>query len=326
MPLHAHFPEPPSPAVWAALTPQLDATIRLTSGPEVPNDIDLLISDDLKREHLIASHALRAVIIPYTGIAPGVRQLMLEFPHIALHNCGWPSTSTAEGMVALMLAAAKYLIPSDRALRDHDWRVRYLQPTPSLLLADKTALILGYGDIGQKVARVCIALGMTVLAVRRNAHAPSPNALPVEIHALTELHRVLPRASVLLIALPLTPETKGLIGAPELALLQRPAVLVNVGRGPIVDEAALYHALCDGTLHAAGLDVWYTYPTDEASRAHTPPSQYPFHELSNVVLSPHRTGNSRENVQLQAAELALLLNAAARGDPMPNRVDVQAGY
>jgi phosphoglycerate dehydrogenase-like enzyme len=103
-------------------------------------------------------------------------------------------------------------------------------------------------------------------------------------------------------------------------------VLVNVGRGPIVDEAALYAALRDGTLYAAGLDVWYNYPADEAARAHTPPSDYPFHELDNVVMSPHRAGSSVETEALRMVHLARLLNAAARGEPMPNRVDLEAGY
>jgi phosphoglycerate dehydrogenase-like enzyme len=103
-------------------------------------------------------------------------------------------------------------------------------------------------------------------------------------------------------------------------------VLVNVARGPIVDEAALYHALCEGSLFAAALDVWYNYPTDEAARSCTPPSTYPFHELDNVVMSPHRAGGSTETELLRIKHLAELLNAAACGEPMPNRVDLQLGY
>jgi phosphoglycerate dehydrogenase-like enzyme len=95
-----------------------------------------------------------------------------------------------------------------------------------------------------------------------------------------------------------------------------------------VDEAALYHALRDGRLHAAGLDVWYHYPApgDEAARAHTPPSAYPFHELDNVVLSPHRAGGSMETDRARMDHLAALLAAAARGEPLPNRVNIQVGY
>jgi phosphoglycerate dehydrogenase-like enzyme len=93
-----------------------------------------------------------------------------------------------------------------------------------------------------------------------------------------------------------------------------------------MDEGALFSALKSGHLAAAGLDVWYQYPEDEASRSHTPPSQYPFHELDNVVLSPHRGGDEIGIDTQRMAELAGLLNAAARGETMSNRVDVNAGY
>ena len=98
------------------------------------------------------------------------------------------------------------------------------------------------------------------------------------------------------------------------------------GSGSIVDEVALYDALRDGTLHAAGLDVWYNYPADKASRAHTPPSAYPFHQLENVVMSPHRASSSTGTEELRTTHLAELLNLAAREEPMPNRVDLLAGY
>jgi len=137
---------------------------------------------------------------------------------------------------------------------------------------------------------------------------------------------LLPRTDALIITAPLTPETKDLIGEQELALLPRGAILVNVGRGLIVDEAALFSALKSGHLAAAGLDVWYQYPTDEASRSNTPPSRWPFHELDNVVMSPHRGGDAIGIDTQRMVELADMLNRAARDEAMPNRVDVAAGY
>jgi phosphoglycerate dehydrogenase-like enzyme len=117
-----------------------------------------------------------------------------------------------------------------------------------------------------------------------------------------------------------------LIGAKELGMLQRPSLLVNIGRGAVVEQKALYEALQTGVLHAAGLDVWYTYPPDEEARTHTPPAEFPFHQLDNVVMSPHRGGMTSETEPLRMRYLAKLLNAAARGEPMPNQVDLQRGY
>jgi phosphoglycerate dehydrogenase-like enzyme len=251
---------------------------------------------------------------------------MLGFPHISVHNLHHNALPVAEHAIALLLAAAKMIIPMDRSLRAHDWTLRY-QPNPSILLDGKTALILGYGVIGRKVAQLCQGLGMKILAIRRQAgQARVESPTGIEEAPPEALSNLLPRANVLIICLPHTLDTTGLIGAQQLALLPPHALLINVGRGPIVDEAALYHALRDGALRAAGLDVWYNYPADKASRSHRPPSAYPFHELDNVVMSPHRAGGSTETEELRMAHLAELLNTAARGEPVPNKVDLEAGY
>jgi phosphoglycerate dehydrogenase-like enzyme len=248
---------------------------------------------------------------------------MLDFPQVAVHNLHHNAVAAAEMAVALMLAASKFIVPNDRALRRHDWTPRYLL-NPAVVLSGQTVLILGYGSIGRRVAAACRGLGMRVIATRRSPSAEHEQGVYPD-HAVAEL---LPQADVLVIALPLTDETEGLIGEEELAMLPARSVLVNVGRGPIVDEASLYAALRDGVVHAAGLDVWYNYPRDEASRSDTPPSDYPFHRLDNVVLSPHRAGGggSVEIERRRMRHLAELLNTALAGREMANRVDVETGY
>jgi len=142
------------------------------------------------------------------------------------------------------------------------------------------------------------------------------------------LHDLLLEADVLAICMPGTDHTEGLIGAPELRRLPHGAILVNVGRASIVDQHALYHALRDEHLHGAGLDVWYHYPPDPDSRTRTLPADVPFHELDNVVLSPHRAGGGSnpdvERMRMQA--LAEMLRLAAQGQPLPNRVSLEEGY
>ena len=287
-------------APLAHLRASLHPEVHLTYGLDLPApaEYEILVAGRPTREHLTASPNLQALVIPWAGLPDSARELMHEFPAIAVHNLHHNAVLVAEMAVALMLSAAKFIIPLDRALRDHDWGPRY-QPNPSVVLEGKTALILGYGAIGQRVAHLCRGLGMQVTATRRNVAASLPDA-PGEVHTPEAMHRLLPQANVLFICLPHTPETRGLIGEAELTLLPAGAILVNVGRGAIVDEAALYHALRDGTLHAAGLDVWYNYPADEASRSHTPPSAYPFHELDNVVMSPHRAGHAERLLNLSS--------------------------
>ena len=328
MELSVHLLQPLDSDLMARLRAELDPNVRLTLGPDpaIPADYHILIAGHPQREHISASPNVRALVVPWSGLPDTTRALMLDLPHITVHNLHHNAAPVTEVVVALMLAAAKSIVPVDRTFRTHDWTPRY-QPNLSVLLEGKCALVLGYGAIGRRVARACRGLGMQVLAIRRNVSAPSGDA-PDEIHPPDALHRLLPRANVLVICLPHTPETDKLIGKRELALLPRSAVLVNVGRGSIVDEAALYRALRDRTLHAAGLDVWYNYPApgDKEARSHTPPSDFPFHELENVVMSPHRAGWSRDTQAQRMVHLAALINAAARGKAIPNKVDVRAGY
>ncbi|MFW5652417.1 MAG: 2-hydroxyacid dehydrogenase [Planctomycetota bacterium] len=306
---------------------------------------DILVSGRPSREHLQQAQKLRALIIPWAGLPTSTRDLLLEFPHLSIHNLHDNAAPTAEMALTLMLAAAKRIIPNDSALRQGDWRPRYAPEDPSIMLEGKTVVVLGFGAIGRRVARMCQGLGMQVVGVRRSSAAPDPQETEVghpatfahhpevpgaEIVTRDALHEVLQRAHALVISVPLTPETEGMIGEHELGLLQPQSVIVNIGRGPIVDQHALYAALTDARhpLAAAGLDVWYNYPADEAARAKTFPAEVPLHELDQVVMSPHRAAivHSAEARKRRMLALADLLNTAASGRPLPNRVDLEAGY
>lgn len=325
--MQVHILEELEPENLAALQAALLPGIELTQGKALPDpaQFEVYVSGRPQREHLLASPALQALVIPYAGLPTPTRKLCEEFPHLAVYNLHHNADSTAEMAVALLMAAARFVVPLDQALRRLDWRPRY-QPNPSLLLHGKTALILGFGQIGQRVGRVCHALGMHVLAVRKHPNQDSHLDYPVQVFGLEALHHLLQQTQALIVTLPGTPETDGLIGEAELRQMPAGGVLVNVGRGPIVEQGALYRALKDHHLRAAGLDVWYHYPANEAERSHTPPADFPFEELDNLVLSPHRGGANSENELLRMQALASLLNAMMQGGPLPRQVDVHAGY
>lgn len=186
-------------------------------------------------------------------------------------------------------------------------------------------MILGYGAIGQRIARACLGLGMHVIAHRKTTAA---NSNQVVVRGPDQLVKSLQEADVLILALPQTDETVGLIGRDELNMIKPRAILVNIARGNLVDEDALYEALSSGRLRSAGIDVWYRYPENPEglpvpeSATCTLPSNRPFHELPNVVLSPHRGGASEEVEIARIRAIAELLNT----HPMPNRVDLGRGY
>jgi phosphoglycerate dehydrogenase-like enzyme len=140
------------------------------------------------------------------------------------------------------------------------------------------------------------------------------------------LKDLLPRAEILILALPLTPDTEGLISKKELDLLPSNAILINISRAVIVDQEALYIALKEKRIYGAGLDVWYNYPRTVEDRSKTSPASYPFHELDNVVMSPHRGGKVDATETMRVEGVAELLNAAAAGKPIPNPVDLKSGY
>ena len=203
--------------------------------------------------------------------------------------------SVAEQTLTLMLAAAKRLIRADRATRAVDWTYRErLEPCE---LNGKTLLVVGFGRIGRRVARLCRAFEMRVLV--HDPFVPAEEIAASGATPVATLEEGLKRAQVLTLHLPKTGEAP-LIGAAELALLPDEAILVNTARGPLVDEAALLAAVESGRLAAAGLDVFEAEP---------PPAETALLAEDRLVLSPHASGLSRESAsRMSVAALRNILD------------------
>jgi phosphoglycerate dehydrogenase-like enzyme len=326
MTLTIYFPTLPMPNTLDELRPLLADGVRLYAAPDQdqPAETDILVTGSPTEEQLGRSPQLRAVIVPFAGVPYPTQELLRRYPHVALHNLHFNAVSTAEMALALLLSAAKHLPELHRRIGQGSWRWND-DTHPTDTFPGKTALILGYGVIGRRLAPICQALGMKVVGVRR--HEPDiAEQEGVALYSVAHLAELLPQADVLICLLPHTRETEGLLGAKELALLPPHCILVNVGRGPVIDEEALYTVLAERRIRSAGIDVWYQYPKNDEERGHTLPSRFPFHELDNVVMTPHRAGWLQSFEKLRVAALAELLNAAAEGRPMPNLVDKDLGY
>lgn len=295
---------------------------------EPSGDVEMLIEGRADRELLARCPRLKWVVVPFAGVPKATIEVVSGFPQVTLHNLHHNAPQTAETAVALLMAAAKQTVPMDQSLRRNDWSPRYT-PERSLLLEGRTCLVLGYGEVGSRVGKIMEASGMRILALRRNPGTGE--------YGMEDLRSLLPQAHVVVIALPLTKETEGLLGRAELDLLPDKAILVNVARAQIVNEQPLFDALKSGKLHSAGLDVWYRYPQEPngavpgyfvipPSATDTPPSAFPFHEIPSVVMSPHR-GGAAEGTELdRVRHLARLIEAAASGLEVPNRVSLELGY
>ncbi len=185
-------------------------------------------------------------------------------------------------------------------------------------LAGRTLAVLGVGRVGAAVARLGKALGMTVLGVKRTVAGSDPGAVGCdELYGPDQLGEVLPRAEFLVIITPHTPATDRLIGAAELAQLPQGAVLINIGRGQVIDEAALIDALRAGRLGGAALDVFENEPL---------PADSPLWDMPNVLVSPHSASTSdRENARLTDLFCDNLRRYIA-GEPLRNVLDLEALY
>jgi D-3-phosphoglycerate dehydrogenase len=193
-------------------------------------------------------------------------------------------------------------------VREQRWGERLNEALPVDLFG-KTALVIGFGRIGTRIARACVALGMSVRVYDPYVAAPAIEAAGCVPER--DLDAALPEADFVTIHCPKTPETVGMFGAQRLARMRRSAFLVNTARGGIVDEAALHAALTTGVIRGAGLDVLEREP---------PAASNPLLDLPNVVLAPHMAGVTVESFDRMAVAVANNLLSALDGKPNMDNV------
>ena len=237
-------------------------------------------------------------------------------PGCSLCNVRGHEQAMAEWVVMAMLALRWDLVILDRDFREGRWKdedARERRPD----LAEHTVGTVGLGPIGVEAARRARCLGMRALGVTRSPSHERAEAAGLEwLGSLDDRSRLLREVDFAVVCLPLRPETEGLIGKRELEALGPQGFLVNVARGRVVDEKALYEALRDRTIAGAALDVWYRYPSGEEPNAR--PSEFPFWELDNVVMTPHVSGSSATATRKRWEFIAAQLRRLAAGEPLEN--------
>ena len=288
---------------------QWHGLIRDDELPQVLDTADVIVSNKvvLTAEHLAQANKLKLVCIAATG----TNNIDLEAAagnNIAVCNVdAYATPSVVQHVYTLLLALTTRFNEVTDAVRQGDWSKSQffsLLDYPIRELAGKTMGIVGYGNLGKAVAKVAEALGMKVLLARRNNQDQRPGRIA--------LHDLLPQLDVLSLHCPLTEETRGIIGATELALMKKDAVLINTARGGLVDEIALLDALMQHRLGGAALDVIEIEP---------PPEDYPLLQVSlpNLIVTPHVAWASRESRQRLINEIALNIEAFKAGESR-NRV------
>lgn len=218
------------------------------------------------------------------------------------NSSGSSGPSIAHHVIMSLLALRRDLPAFLRAQAAHTWQQRDVGDVEGL-----TVGVLGMGPIGLESARLASEFGMRVIGMRRRVAGDEP----CETWTLDRLHELLPQVDALVLALPLTPETRRIIGATELAMLPHGAHLVNVGRGELLDEAALVDALRSGQVGAAALDVTEVEPLDAES---------PLWDLPNVIITPHSSGATTSNRRRATEYFVEEFERFVRGEPLQRLV------
>lgn len=235
---------------------------------------------------------------------------------VSVCNCFEHEIGIAEYVMGAMLEWTIDIRAMDRRLRRTDWTGSYLCGPVHAELFGKTAGIVGFGRIGKEVARRAQAFGMRVLACTRT---PGSDALAERIDGVEGLHAMLEQSDFVVITAPLTEHTRNLFDARAFAAMRSNALLINVSRGLLIDEAALYDALNERRIGGAVLDVWYRYPEQGQSQGPRP-CTLPFEKLDNVVMTPHASAWTDGLLPRRNRAIATNLNRLARGEPLINLV------
>jgi phosphoglycerate dehydrogenase-like enzyme len=293
-----------------AITPlqgQSDAEVR-----DLLDDTDVLVSGLYKAEWK-REETRRPLLVHSSGAGVDGIALPALPRRSTVCNVYGHGRAVAERAFLHMLALNQGLFALDRSLRQGDWlHGRLYLPE----LRNKQLLILGMGHIGQELVRWGKFLDMKITVLTRNASAArAARAGVTSFGSLNDLPQFLPQADFVVIAIPSAEGTTDLIGAKELSLMKPSAFIINVGRGPVINETALYQALQARTIAGAGLDVWYQYPALGQKRL---PSTQPFHELDNVVMTPHKA--TIETMEYRWKEIAANIANFMSGAPLQNVV------
>jgi phosphoglycerate dehydrogenase-like enzyme len=293
----------------------VDAPTPEDRARELP-DADIAFLSRLKAEEFAAAGRLRWIQSPAAGVGNLLFPALRDSDVVVTNARGIHGAPIAEHVVAVSIALLRHIPFAIRRQTAREWAKDDLPLSSYRAFAGCCLGLVGLGAVGSAIAEKAASLGARVIAVRRNASAPPPPGVSA-VYPPDRLPAVLAQADVLVLAAPLTPSTAGLIGAPELLMMKRSAILVNVARGRLVREAELVEELAKGTISGAALDVFEHEPLDPAS---------PLWDRPNVLITPHTSAFRADYWEAAVKLFAENLNRYLDGRPLLNLVDKAAGY
>lgn len=283
--------------------------------PEELRDADVYVGSRFTAAMAEAAEKLR-LIHPAAAGTDKIDFAALR-PDVLVANTFHHEQSIAEYVVAAAVMLRRDFLTQDRQLRRGIWATSVYDrsiPQPSTL-ADARIGFVGFGHIGQRAWQLFRAFGCTGAAVTGSGRVPDVGL--AWAGDTGELDRLLRECDVAVVSAPLTEKTEGMIDAAQLTALGADGVLINVGRGKLVAERALYDALADGVIRAAAIDVWYRYPAGDDM---SPPADLPFADLPNLLMTPHSSGVTRDTFAGRVDDVVANIGRLSRGEPLRNVV------
>lgn len=261
---------------------------------------------------------LKYYIIPFAGIPEKDKKNIKKLKEVTLLNLHFNARFVAEHAVALLLTLSKKIIPAHNMMKNNDWSFRY-ENNYSYSFYKKTVGLIGYGEIGKYLKQFCEGFGMNVLAVKKTKSTKN------FIYNNSELKYVLNKSDFIIISLPKTKETINYISFDEFNMMKKNTLIVNVGRGDVINQDALYTSLKKKNIAGAAIDTWWYYPEGKNKIDKTKPSKYDFSIFDNFIFSPHRASHIKNREYYRIQDLINLLNNLAR-DSIKNKVNKNIGY
>jgi phosphoglycerate dehydrogenase-like enzyme len=280
-------------------------------------EAEIFVGWRIPPEHFDAARRLRWMHSASAGVEDCLFPGLLTSDVVLTNSSGLHSTCIPEHVLGQMLVLARNFHEAQRLQERGEWnRFQVIAYAGGVRELNGSRLaILGAGPIGANLARMGAALGMTVRVLRRDPHRPVAGAEAV--YGPERLHELLEWADFVVLCVPLTEETRGMIGAAELRAMRSDAFLINIARGEVVDEAALADTLRAGGLAGAALDVFSAEPL---------PAEHPFWSLPNLVMTPHVSGYTATYFDRMLALFEDNLDRYLHGRPLRNVVDKRLGY
>ncbi len=310
-----------------------------TRGKDVLREIgntDIFVGGNLTREQLLAASNLKLYQFYWTGVNRVDFDILRE-RDILLANTHENKYAVSELAWALILALTKKLFLRDGELRRGVWFRGYRPELMGVELRGKKLGVLGLGSIGMEIARVGLAFGMDVSGTRYSVKEVISGARDKKLieNGLSAVRAVYPpgmtrdvclNSDIVVVALPLTRDTKGLLNW-EILRDMEGKVLVNISRGEVIEEEALYMALDRGILAGAGIDTWYNYPTRYGDLSEiVRPSKFPFEKFDNIVMTAHIAGFSVDSHKRNTKNAIENVIKFINGEKLKNMVDINSEY